>query len=204
MMVAIGAGTRHHVLESYDVARTEVPLLPHVAGRVGDPQVRHRGTLGGTVAHSDPASDLPTALLALGGDVVLQGPGGRREVPVTEFWTGFFETAMSPDEMVVELRVPRTGDIGWGYEKFTRRENDWPIVAAAAVHGRVALANMGGTVLRATATEEALTRGASIAEAAELADQGTSPGADMHADQDYRRHLARLLTRRALETAAGR
>lgn len=200
--VAIGACTRHHELEHDEVARAEVPILPHVAGRVGDPQVRHRGTIGGTTAHSDPASDLPTALLALGGTVILQGPGGRREVPVTEFWTGFFETAMSPDEMVVELRVPRTGSIGWGYEKFTRRENDWPIVAAAAVDGRVALANMAGTVLRATATEEALAGSASIAEAADLADQGTSPGADMHADADYRRHLARLLTRRALARAA--
>jgi carbon-monoxide dehydrogenase medium subunit len=200
--VAIGACTRHHELEHHEVARAEVPVLPHVASRVGDPQVRHRGTIGGTTAHSDPASDLPTALLALGGAVVLQGPGGRREVPVTEFWTGFFETAMSPDEMVVELRVPRTGSTGWAYEKFTRRENDWPIVAAAAVDGRVALANMAGTVLRARATEEALARGASTAEAAELADQGTSPGADMHADADYRRHLARLLTRRALERAA--
>ncbi|MBJ7450793.1 MAG: xanthine dehydrogenase family protein subunit M [Blastococcus sp.] len=201
-VVAIGAGTRHHELQRDEVARAEVPLLPHVAGRVGDAQVRHRGTIGGTTAHSDPASDLPTALLALGGTVVLQGPGGRREVPVTDFWTGFFETAMSPDELVVEVRVPRTGATGFGYEKFTRRENDWPIVAAAAVGGRVALANMGGTVLRATATEEALAAGASIAEAAELADQGTSPVADMHADADYRRHLARLLTRRALERAA--
>ncbi len=203
-VVAIGAGTRHHELERDEVARAEVPLLPHVAGLVGDPQVRHRGTIGGTTAHSDPASDLPTALLALGGTVVLQGPGGRREVPVTEFWTGFFETAMSPDELVVELRVPRTGATGFGYEKFTRRANDWPIVAAAAVDGRVALANMAGTVVRATATEEALAAGASIAEAAALADQGTSPVADMHADADYRRHLARLLTRRALEKAAAR
>jgi aerobic carbon-monoxide dehydrogenase medium subunit len=202
-VVAIGAGTRHHQLERDAVVLAEAPLLAHAAGRVGDPQVRHRGTLGGTTAHSDPASDLPTALLALGGTVVLQGPGGRREVPVTEFWTGFFETAMSPDEMVVELRVPRTGGLGFGYEKFTRRENDWPIVAAAAVDGRVALANMAGTVVRATATEEALAAGASIAEAAALADRGTSPVADMHADADYRRHLARLLTRRALETAAG-
>jgi len=200
--VAIGATTRHVELEHSDVARTEVPLLPHVASRVGDPQVRHRGTLGGTVAHSDPASDLPTALLALGGTVVVQGPGGRREIPVTDFWLGFFETALSPDELVVELRVPRTGNAGWGYEKFTRRENDWPIVAAAAVQGRVALANMAGAVVRATATEEALARGASIADAAALADEGTSPSSDMHADADYRRHLARLLTRRALETAA--
>jgi carbon-monoxide dehydrogenase medium subunit len=201
--VAIGAGTRHYELERSDVAATEVPLLPHVASRVGDPQVRHRGTLGGTVAHSDPASDLPTALLALGGDVVVQGPNGRRSIPVTEFWLGFFETALEPEELVVELRVPRTGSAGWGYEKFTRRENDWPIVAAAAVDGRVALANMAGAVVRATATEEALARGASIEEAAALADQGLEPSSDMHADAEYRRHLARLLTRRALETAAG-
>ncbi|MGY1837736.1 MULTISPECIES: FAD binding domain-containing protein [unclassified Modestobacter] len=200
--VAIGALTRHHELQRSDVAGAEVPLLPHVAGHVGDPQVRHRGTLGGTVAHSDPASDLPTALLALGGIVVVQGPAGRREIPITEFWLGFFETALEPDELVVELRVPRTGAAGWGYQKFTRRANDWPIVAAAAVQGRVALANMAGAVVRATATEEALAAGASIAEAAELADQGLSPSADMHADADYRRHLARLLTRRALEQAA--
>ena len=200
--VAIGAGTRHVELERSEVARAEVPLLPHVASRVGDPQVRHRGTLGGTVAHSDPASDLPTALLALGGSVVVQGPDGRRSIPVTDFWLGFFETALEVDEVVVELRVPRTGSAGWGYEKFTRRENDWPIVAAAAVDGRVALANMGGTVLRASATEEALAAGASIADAAALAAEGTSPSADMHADPEYRRHLARLLTGRALRTAA--
>jgi carbon-monoxide dehydrogenase medium subunit len=200
--VTIGAGTRHFELEHSDVARAEAPLLPHVASRVGDPQVRHKGTLGGTVAHSDPASDLPTALLALDGSVVVQGPGGRRAIPVTQFWLGFFETALEPDEVVVELRVPRTGTAGWGYEKFTRRENDWPIVAAAAVQGRVALANMAGAVVRATATEEALARGASIEEAAALADQGLEPSTDMHADGEYRRHLARLLTRRALETAA--
>ena len=201
--VAIGAGTRHHELERSDVAAAEVPLLPHVAARVGDPQVRHRGTLGGTVAHSDPASDLPTALLALGGSVVVQGPSGRRSVPLTEFWSGFFETALEPDEVIVEVRTPRTGPAGWGYEKFTRRENDWPIVAAAAAAGRVALANMAGTVVRAPATEEALARGASIEEAAALADEGTTPSSDMHADAEYRRHLARLLTRRALERAAG-
>jgi carbon-monoxide dehydrogenase medium subunit len=201
--VAIGAGTRHHELEKDAVAAAEVPILPYVASQVGDPQVRHRGTLGGTVAHSDPASDLPTALLALGGTVVVQGPNGGRSIPLTEFWLGFFETALAEDELIVEIRVPRTGSAGWAYEKFTRRANDWPIVAAAAVDGRVALANMAGSVVRATATEEALARGASIEEAAALADQDTSPGADMHADQEYRRHLARLLTRRALEKAAG-
>ncbi|MGY1702993.1 FAD binding domain-containing protein [Geodermatophilus sp. SYSU D00697] len=201
--VAIGAGTRHHELEKDEVARAEVPILPYVASQVGDPQVRHRGTIGGTVAHSDPASDLPTALLALGGAAVVQGPNGRRSIPLTEFWQGFFETALEEDELIVEIRVPRTGSAGWAYEKFTRRANDWPIVAAAAVDGRVALANMAGTVVRASATEEALARGASIEEAAALADEGTSPGADMHADQEYRRHLARVLTRRALEKAAG-
>ena len=209
--VAIGAGTRHHEVEKDAVAAAEVPILPYVASQVGDPQVRHRGTIGGTVAHSDPASDLPTALLALGGTVVVQGPSGRRDIPITEFWLGFFETALAEDELIVEIRVPRTGSAGWAYEKFTRRANDWPIVAAAAV-GRpgdgdrpfgVALANMAGAVVRAAATEEALARGASVEEAAALADQGTSPGADMHADQEYRRHLARLLTRRALEKAAG-
>ncbi|MGY1746820.1 FAD binding domain-containing protein [Blastococcus sp. SYSU D00695] len=200
--LVLGAGTRHFELEGSDVVRAEAPLLAHTAGLVGDPQVRHRGTLGGTVAHSDPASDLPTALLALGGSVVAQGPAGRRTIPLTGFWLGFFETALEPDEVVVEVRVPRTGAAGWGYEKFTRRANDWPIVAAAAVDGRVALANMGGTVLRASATEAALAGGASIADAAALADEGTSPPADMHADAGYRRHLARLLTRRALERAA--
>jgi carbon-monoxide dehydrogenase medium subunit len=200
--VAIGATTRHVELERSDVLRAEVPLLPHVASLVGDPQVRHRGTLGGTTAHCDPASDLPTALLALDGTVVVEGPDGRRAIPVTEFFLGFFETALEPGEMIVELRVPRTGSAGWGYEKFTRRANDWPIVAAAAVQGRVALANMAGSVVRAGATEEALAGGASIADAAALADEGTSPVADMHADEEYRRHLARLLTRRALERAA--
>ncbi|HLM03865.1 MAG TPA: xanthine dehydrogenase family protein subunit M [Blastococcus sp.] len=200
--VVIGAGTRHFELEKDEIARAEVPILPYVAGQVGDRQVRHRGTLGGTVAHSDPASDLPTALLALGGSVVVQGPGGRRSIPMTEFWLGFYETALAEDEVIVEVRVPRTGSAGWGYEKFTRRANDWPIVAAAAVEGRVAVANMAGAVVRATATEEALARGASLEEAAALADEGTSPSSDMHADPEYRRHLARLLTRRALEGAS--
>ncbi len=200
--VAIGALTRHHELETSSVAASDAPLLAHVSGRVGDPQVRHRGTVGGTVAHGDPASDLPTALLALDAVFVVQGPEQRRTIAATDFFLGFFETALAPDEMIVELRVPRTGALGWGYEKFTRRDNDWPIVAAAAVDGRVALANMGGTVLRASAVEQALARGVAIPEAAELAAEGTSPSSDMHADGDYRRHLARLLTRRALQSAA--
>lgn len=200
--VVVGALTRDQALHTDPVLEAECPLLAHVAGLVGDPQVRARGTLGGSLVHGDPASDLPTAVLALGGTLVMTGPSGTRQVPATEFFLSFFETALQPDEVLVEVRLPRTGSRGWGYEKFTRRANDWPIVAAAAVDGRVALANMAQTVLRATATEQALAGGASIAEAAELADQGTSPGSDMHADVEYRRHLARLLTRRALERAA--
>jgi aerobic carbon-monoxide dehydrogenase medium subunit len=200
--VAIGALTRDRDLETSEVLRREVPLLAHVAAQVGDPQVRARGTLGGSLAHGDSASDLPTAVLALGGTLVVRGPSGTRTVAATDFHVGFLQTALEPDELLVEVRVPRTGGLGWSYQKFTRRANDWPIVSAAAVDGRVALANMGSVVLRAAATEQALADGASVADAAELADEGTSPGTDMHADVAYRRHLARLLTRRALQEAA--
>jgi len=201
--VVIGAGTRHAALERSDLVAAQAPLLAAVARTVGDPQVRHRGTIGGSLAHADPASDLPAAVLALGGTVVLQGPRGRRPVPATEFWTGVFTTAKEPDELLVEVRVPRTGPAGWAYEKFTRRANDWAIVAVAVVDGRVGLVNMGATPLRAPATEAALARGASIEQAAGLADEGTDPPADLAATKPYRRHLARLLTRRALTTAAG-
>jgi carbon-monoxide dehydrogenase medium subunit len=200
--VAIGALTHHATLAKSEVLAAEAPLMAHAAELVGDPQVRHRGTIGGSLAHADPAADLPTATLASDALIVLQSATGRREVPVTEFFTGFFETSMEPGEMLVEVRVPRTGPSGWGYEKFTRRANDWAIVAVAAVNGHVALGNMGSTPLRASATESALASGASIDDAAALADEGTSPGADMHAQPDYRRHLARLLTKRALTTAA--
>ncbi|HEY2723362.1 MAG TPA: xanthine dehydrogenase family protein subunit M [Pseudonocardiaceae bacterium] len=199
--VVIGAGTRHRDLETSELLRTEVPLLPRVAATVGDPQVRHRGTLGGSLAHGDPASDLPTAVLALDATLVLRGPDGTRTVPATEFFTGFFETVLGLDEMLVEIRVPRTGSAGWAYEKFGRRNNDWPIVAAAVVDGRVALANMAPTVVRASLTEEAVARGADPAEAAEVADEGTEPAEDVNASRPYRRHLARLLVRRALTTA---
>ncbi|MGZ4557555.1 MAG: FAD binding domain-containing protein [Mycobacteriaceae bacterium] len=200
--VAIGALTRDRELEHSSLLHAEVPLLAHVAGQVGDPQVRARGTIGGSLAHGDSASDLPTAVLALGGSMVIQGPSGTRTVAATDFFRGYFETAIGDDELLVEVRVPRTGHVGWGYEKFTRRANDWPIIAVAAVDGRVAMANMGATVLRASATERALAEGASLADAAALAHEHTSPAADMHADQEYRRHLARELTRRALESTS--
>jgi aerobic carbon-monoxide dehydrogenase medium subunit len=201
--VAIGGTTRHRDVESSDVVNAEAPLLAAVARTVGDPQVRHRGTLGGSLAHGDPASDLPAAVLALGGSVVLRGPRGSRTVPMTEFALGVFTTAKEPDELIVEVRVPRTGSAGWAYEKFTRRANDWAIVAVAVVDGRVGLVNMGQTPLRATATEEALAGGASIEDAAQLADQGTDPPEDLAGTKEYRRHLVRVLTRRALTTAAG-
>lgn len=201
--VAIGAGTRHHDLEVSAEIAAEVPLLGAVARTVGDPQVRHRGTIGGSLAHADPASDLPAAVLALGGTVVLRSPRGERSVPITGFYTGVFSTVMEPDELVVEIRVPRTGSAGWAYEKFTRRANDWAIVGVAVVDGRVGLVNMGQTPLRASATEAALAGGASIDDAAALAAEGTDPPADLAGTKAYRAHLVKVLTKRALTTAQG-
>ena len=135
---------------------------------------------------------------------VITGPSGTRRVPASEFFTGYFTTALAEDEMIVEIRFPTAGprtSRRWAYEKFTRRANDWAIVAVAVADGRVALANMGPTPIRAVETEEALAAGKGAAEASELADRGTEPTQDMHADKDYRRHLARLLTRRALLAA---
>lgn len=202
--IAIGAMTRHAQLETSDVLAADCPLLQHVASLVGDPAVRHRGTLGGTLAHSDPASDLPAAVLALGGIIVAQGPGGRREISSTEFFTGYFESALTEDEMIVEIRIP-AGTAGWNYQKFNRRAQDWAIVGVAVADGGkgITLVNMGSTPIRATAAEEALAGGASIADAAALAADGTSPPEDLNADTEYRTHLAQVLTRRALEAAAG-
>ena len=201
--LVIGATTRHADLAASALALAEAPLLAYAAAQVGDPQIRHRGTIGGSLSHADPAADLPMALVALGGWLVLQGPSGTRTVTADEFFEGYFETAMQPDELLIAVRVPRRPGVPWGYQKFVRRANDWAIVGAAAVDGRIALANMGPTPLRATAAEEALAGGASAAEAAVYAADGTSPGEDMHADREYRRHLARVLTRRALEHQAG-
>jgi aerobic carbon-monoxide dehydrogenase medium subunit len=201
-VVAVGALTRHCDLVSSAVLRAEAPLLAGVAAYVGDPQIRHRGTIGGSLAHADPAADLPAAVLACDATLVVQGRSGRREVSAPDFFAGYFETSMADDEMLVEIRLPRTGRAGWHYEKFTRRANDWAVVGVATVAGRVALVNMGSTPLRAAGTEAALAEGASVSEAADLAAEGTEPVEDMNADQEYRRHLARVLTRRALEAAA--
>lgn len=201
--VAVGALTRHRDVEVSEVARHHAPLLAHVAGQVGDPQVRHRGTIGGSVAHGDPASDLPAAVLALGGTFVAQSPRGEREIPAEDFFQGFLETALAPDEMLTEIRVPKSTG-GWSFQKFNRRAQDWAIVGvAAAVNGsaRVALVNMGPTPCRAGAVEAALAGGAAPTEAAALAPEGLEPPADLHASANYRRHLATVLVRRALEEA---
>ncbi|MCW2522479.1 MAG: molybdopterin dehydrogenase FAD-binding protein [Frankiales bacterium] len=199
--VAVGATTRHAAVATSAVLREQVPLLAHAAGLVGDPQVRHRGTIGGSLAHADPAADLPVALSALGGRVVVQGPAGRREIGADDFFQGYFTTALAEDELIVEVRLARRPGQGWGYEKFTRRANDWAIVAAATVGGRVSLANMGSQPVRALSTEQALASGSGARDAAALAAEGTRPGEDMHGDAEYRRHLARVLTRRALASA---
>jgi carbon-monoxide dehydrogenase medium subunit len=201
--LVVGATTRHADLAASELARAEAPLLAYAASQVGDPQIRHRGTIGGSLSHADPSADLPMALVALGGSVVVQGPSGTRRIDADDFFEGFFETALAPDELLTAVRVPRRPGVPWGYQKFVRRANDWAIVGVAAVDGRIALASMGSKPLRATAAEEALAAGASPAEAASLAADGTSPGEDIHADREYRRHLARVLTRRALEHEQG-
>jgi carbon-monoxide dehydrogenase medium subunit len=207
--LVIGATTRHAEVAGSELVQAEAPLLAYAALQIGDPQIRHRGTIGGSLAHADPSADLPVTLLALGGSVEITGPSGVRVVGADDFFVGPFESVLTPDELLSAVRVPRGGPnspggtVTWGYQKFVRRANDWAIVGVAAYGGRVALASMGGTPLRATATEEALKSGASIEEAARLAAEGTSPGYDFHADVDYREHLARVLTKRALEGQSG-
>ena len=201
--VVIGATTRHAEVAESPLLKAEAPILAYAAAQVGDPQIRHRGTIGGSLAHADPSADLPMTLLALGGSVEITGPAGTRLVSADDFFVGPFESALQPDELLTEVRVPRGGGVRWGYQKFVRRANDWAIVGVAAYDGRVALASMGGTPLRALATEEALKSGASIEEAAALAADGASPGYDFHADADYRAHLARVLTKRALDGKTG-
>jgi carbon-monoxide dehydrogenase medium subunit len=202
--IAIGALTRHRELETSELLARECGVLRAVAAEVGDNQVRHRGTIGGSTAHGDPASDLPAVLLALDAILVARGPGGERTISASEFFHGFLETALAPDELLVEIRVPKTGAEGFSYQKFNRRAQDWAIVGALAVRNgstRVALVNMGTTPLRARGVEEALSGGASAADAAAHAAEGTEPPTDLNAGPEYREHLARVLVRRALEAA---
>jgi aerobic carbon-monoxide dehydrogenase medium subunit len=196
--IAIGALTRHHDIQHSELLARELPLLAHAAGHVGDPQVRHRGTIGGSLAHGDPASDLPAVVLALDATLVARGPSGTREVPAADFYLGLFETALEPDELLTEIRVPKPAAAGWSFQKFTKRAIDWAIVGVAAQGNSVALVNMGTTPLRATAVERALAAGGSADEAAQHAAEGTEAPADVNASSGYREHLARVLVRRAL------
>ena len=158
--VAVGALTTHEEAHFSDLLQRECPIMAFTAGEVGDPQVRHRGTVGGSVAHADPASDLPTVLLALDATLVVRGPEGERTVPASDFWLGIFESALGPQDMLTEIRVPKLAGAGWNYQKFHPRAQDWAIVGVAAVASngdvRVALTNMGETPLRASAVEQAL------------------------------------------------
>jgi carbon-monoxide dehydrogenase medium subunit len=202
--VAIGALTRHRDLQVSDVLTRSAPIVAHAAGQVGDPQVRHRGTIGGSVAHGDPASDLPAVVLAVGGSLVVRGPEGERVIEAGDFFRGFLQTALEPDEMLVEIRIPKTTG-GWSFQKFNRRAQDWAIVGAAVATTSagtgVALVNMGSVPLRADAVESALASGADADAAAALADEGTDPVSDINASPEYRRHLSRVLVRRGLSEA---
>ena len=209
----IGALTPHA-----DLARTtDLGIVSLAAGTIADQQVRNRGTIGGSLAHGDPASDLPAVMLICEASVTLQGAGGQqRGVSANDLFQDYLETAVEPTEVLTEIRMPAYDGWGFGYEKFNRRSEDWAMVAVSALvkksgdtieDVRVGLTNMASVPLRANAVEEAL-RGQpanadSIARAAEQAAEGTDPPADLNASSDYKRHLARVLTRRALQTAAG-
>jgi carbon-monoxide dehydrogenase medium subunit len=212
--LAVGALTRLRELERDPLAQQHCPILAYTASLVGDPQVRNRGTVGGTIAHGDPASDLPVICLTLDATLVARGRGGERTIAAKDFFQGFFETALAPDEVLTEVRVPKTGAAGWSYLKFRQRSLDWATVGVAAVvtaqdgsvgEARIGLTNMGQTPLRAAAAEAALAGAPrdGVAAAAERADEGTDPPADTWASPDFRRHLSRVLTGRAVTQALG-
>ena len=213
----IGALTRLGDLVDDGTLKAGNGLIAHAAEGVGDPQVRHRATIGGSVAHGDPAGDLPTVLLTLDTEFVARGPSGERTIPSGSFFTGLFETALMPDEVHTAIRVPKLNGAGWSYQKFHRRAIDWAIVGVAAVversdgagigSARVGLTNMALTPMRASAVEEALggSDGSadSLRAAAEHAPEGTSPPSDTNGSAEYRRELSKVLVRRALEEAVG-
>ena len=214
--LVIGAMTPHSEVASSPMVRQHATVLAEAAETVADPQVRHRGTFGGALAHADPAGDLPAPVLALEAELVIAGPGGRRTVPAADFFEGLFATAIGEDEILAQVRIPK--HTGWGghYEKFTRVAQQWSIVAVAAAvraeggsiaEARVALTNMGAVPIRATAVEQALQGQPATAQAVAIAcaaaAQGTDPPTDLNGDADYRRHLAGVLTRRAVLAAAG-
>jgi carbon-monoxide dehydrogenase medium subunit len=209
--VRFGAMVRHT-----DVATGGFGLASAAAATIADQQVRNMGTIGGTLAHGDPASDMPAVLLATEGSVQVRGGSGEREIAAADLFEDYLTTSIAPDEIITEVRVPLLEGYGYGYEKFNRRQEDWAMVAVCALvkkagdgsaeDVRIGLTHMGSTPLRATAAENAL-RGQplnaeSIAAAAEQAAEGTEPPADLNASADYKRHLARVLTKRALEAAS--
>jgi|TARA_B110000238_G_scaffold189432_1_gene221529 carbon-monoxide dehydrogenase medium subunit len=204
-MIAIGAMTRHMDVENSPVLKEHAPLLAHAASHVGDPQVRHRGTIGGSIAHSDSASDLPATTLAMGATYVAQGPNGTREIAASDFFQGFLTTSLAADELLTEIRVPKMGGAGWSFQKFNRRAQDWAIVGVAAwrngTESGVGLVNMGSVPILATGVSAAISSGASVEDAAAEAATGTDPTADLSASIEYRQHLARILTKRALTEA---
>jgi carbon-monoxide dehydrogenase medium subunit len=216
--LVIGALTTHHEVLTNPLVRQHAGLLTEVTATVADPAVRHRGTFGGSLAHADAAGDLPAAALALDAEMVAYGPGGRRVIPAREFFVDYLETALSPDELLVEVRIPKLG-AGWGfhYEKLHRVAQAWAIVGVAAAlrrdngsiaEARIGLTNMGRTPLRAGAVEHALagtdaSDDAALTQATDRAADGTTPPSDLSGQADYRQHIARVLTRRAVRHAAG-
>jgi carbon-monoxide dehydrogenase medium subunit len=214
--VFIGAMATHDEVMRSGVVNAGCPLVALATATVADPAVRHRGTFGGSVAHADPAGDLPAVVLALGGVMVARSAEGEREIPAAEFFVDYLEPALRPGEVLVGVRIPKLG-AGWGYhyEKFHTTAQAWAVIGVAAAvrrsdgtiqEARIGLTNMGSTPVRAGAAETAL-RGArlgdQVRQACEEAAAGTSPPSDLHAQADYRRHLARVLTHRAVRAAAG-
>jgi aerobic carbon-monoxide dehydrogenase medium subunit len=211
--LVIGGLTRHHNVQHNPLVQEHCPVLSYAAGLIGDPQVRHRGTIGGSLAHADPAGDLPALLTALDAEVVIRGTGGDRTVPVREFVTGVFDTVLGPQDVLTEIRVPKLGPAGWSYLKFTRRAQDWATVGVTAVVRRsngsvdssaIAFTNMGPKPVRATAAEQALKTPDDIDAAAEASLEGTDPPSDTQGSAEYRRHLAKVLVKRALQEAISR
>lgn len=196
--LVIGALTRHVDVERSPIVQRHAPLVSAAAALVGDPQVRNRGTIGGSVAHGDSASDLSCALLAAGAEFIVSGPSGTRTIPASEFFLGFWTTALMETELMVEIRVPVALHTAWSYQKFTIRSQDWAVVSVALSGTSVVLGAMDEVPRHAVATENALVAGASPVEAAALADEGTNPSSDLRASADYRRHLARILVHDAL------
>jgi carbon-monoxide dehydrogenase medium subunit len=200
--LAIGALTPHAALVVDNLVARRAPLLRAAAAEIADPQVRHMGTIGGSLAFADPAADLAVAATALSASVVVRGSNGERELSLAHLFVGRHATALTPDELIVEIRVPTLPEpAAWSYHTFHRDALEWSVVGVAAVGGSapsIALAGMGPTVLRASAVEEALRSGASAAEAAEHASEGTEPATDVRASAGFRRHLVGVLVRRAL------